>query len=89
VPTLASGDRLTQTLPGIVPLQPRNTLVSSPDSHSPLYSRVESMVALTDRDSLLVGGGTLAGAVFCRPECAHAVTSSKTIERRRKTSTDQ
>jgi hypothetical protein len=79
---------LTQTLAGTVPLQPRNTLLSNPDSHSPLYSRVESVLVFATRDSLLVVGGTRAGAV-CRVERAHAAARIKTVDRRMKTGTDQ
>jgi hypothetical protein len=64
-------------------LHPRNTLVSNPDSHSPLYSRVESTVVFVIRDSLLELEGTLAGVGRCVGP-AHAVAKSKAVDRRRR-----
>ena len=68
------------TLAGIDPLQPRKTLISNPDSHSPRYSRVESGV-FAARDSLLGDCGFCA-AVAWWLEGVHAVTKTRHADRK-------
>ena len=78
VPTVAPEPRLIQTFAGVLPLQPRKMLLSNPVSHSPVYSRVESVLVFVDGESPLKAAGTRAG-IGWRVRCAHAATKSETV----------